>query len=45
LCQAARCGKSPVLDAIAQFDITNKKYPNNGYGYYIREAHQEWGLV
>lgn len=37
--------KAPVLDALSQFDITNKNYPTNGYGYYTREAHQEWGLV
>lgn len=37
--------KEPVLDALSQFDINNKKYPTNGYGYYTREAHQAWGLV
>ncbi|MBW2941996.1 TIR domain-containing protein [Zhongshania aquimaris] len=37
--------KAAVLDALSQFDITNKNYPTNGYGYYTREAHQEWGLV
>lgn len=37
--------KSPLLDAIGQFDISNKKYPTDGYGYYTREAHQEWGLI
>ncbi len=37
--------KAPVLDAIGQFDLGNKKYPTDGYGYYTREAHQEWGLV
>lgn len=37
--------KDPVLDAISQFDISNKKYPTDGYGYYTREAHKEWGLV
>lgn len=37
--------KAPVLDALSQFDITNKNYPTNGYGYYTREAHQEWRLV
>jgi hypothetical protein len=37
--------KSPLLDAIGQFDINNKNYPTDGYGYYTREAHQEWGLV
>lgn len=37
--------KEPVLDAISQFDITNTEYPTNGYGYYTREAHQQWGLI
>lgn len=37
--------KAPILDALSQFDIANKKYPTNGYGFYTREAHQEWGLV
>lgn len=37
--------KAPVLDAIGQFDVNNKEYPTDGYGYYTREAHQELGLV
>lgn len=37
--------KDPVLDAIGQFDMNNKKYPTDGYGYYTHKAHQEWGLV
>lgn len=37
--------KAPVLDAIGQFDMNNKKYPTDGYGYYAREAHQKLGLV
>jgi len=37
--------KAPVFDAISQFDITNKNYPTNGYGYYTKEAHQHWGLI
>lgn len=37
--------KAPVLDALSQFDINNKEYPTDGFGYYTREAHQEWGLV
>ena len=37
--------KPPVLDALSQFDIGNNKYPTDGYGYYTREAHQEWGLI
>lgn len=36
---------APVLDAISQFDINNTNYPINGYGYYNREAHQEFGLL
>lgn len=37
--------KAPVLDALGRFDITNTNYPTDGYGYYNRKAHQEWGLV
>ena len=37
--------KAPVIDALSQFDINNKKYPADGYGYYTREAHQEFGLL
>jgi len=35
----------PVFDAINQFDITNKSYPNDGYGYYTLETQKRWGLV
>ncbi len=37
--------KDPVMDAISQFNITNKNYPIDGLGYYSKEAHQEWGLL
>ena len=37
--------KLPVLDAISQFDITNTNYLKDGYGYYTKEAHKEWGLI
>lgn len=37
--------KEPVIDALGQFDITNTKYPTNGYGFYTQEAHQRWGLI
>ena len=37
--------KDPVLNALSQFDITNKKYPTDGYGYYSREAYGRWGLI
>jgi hypothetical protein len=37
--------KDPVLDALGQFNINNKNYPTDGYGFYTREAHQQWGLV
>jgi len=37
--------KSPVLDALNQFDLNNTNYPTDGYGFYSREAHKEWGLV
>ncbi len=37
--------KDPVLDAVNQFDISNKEYPVNGYGHYNRETQQRWGLI
>ena len=37
--------KEPVLDAMSQFDISNNNYPTNGYGYYTKEAHQQWNLL
>ena len=37
--------KAPVLDSISQFNVSNKKYPTDGYGCYSQNAHQELGLV
>ncbi len=37
--------KSPVLDAIQQFDVTNKEYPTDGYGFYTKETHESWELT
>ena len=34
-----------VLDAVDQFDVGNTDYPTNGYGFYSREAHVQWGLI
>ena len=35
----------PVLDAIDQFGVANKTYPTDGYGFYSRETHIQWGLI
>ena len=37
--------KEPVLDAIGQFDLSNKGYPTDGYGYYTQETQKGWGLI
>jgi len=37
--------KDPVFDALGQFDLSNTKYPVDGYGYYTQEAHKEWSLL
>ncbi|MDW2981270.1 MULTISPECIES: TIR domain-containing protein [Rhodanobacter] len=34
-----------VLDAIAQFGVSNTAYPTNGYGFYNRETQVGWGLI
>ena len=35
----------PVMDAINRFDVSNTNYPTDGYGYYNRQAHSNWGLL
>src|SRR5262245_8874894 len=37
--------QDPIIAAIAQFGINNTDYPTDGYGYYSREAHINWGLI
>lgn len=37
--------QAPILDAISQFGINNTSYPTNGYGFYTRETHAQWGLI
>ncbi len=35
----------PVLDAIEYMTVFNANYPVDGYGFYNREAHVQWGLI
>ncbi|WP_213601256.1 TIR domain-containing protein [Pseudoxanthomonas japonensis] len=37
--------QAAVLDAIEQFSVFNLSYPTDGYGYYNREAHVQWGYL
>lgn len=37
--------KAAVLDAIGQFGISKLDYPTDGYGFYNRQAHIEFGLI
>lgn len=37
--------KSPIMDAIGQFDFSNMNYPKDGLGFYNRDAHVAFGLL
>ena len=37
--------KEPIFDAIDQFGVNNKDYPQDGYGYYNSETQIRWGLI
>jgi hypothetical protein len=36
--------KEPILDALSQFDVFNRQYPLDGYGFYNRQAYNSWGI-
>lgn len=36
--------KEPILDAINQFSVVTKKYPNTSVSYYSDEAYKSWNI-